>query len=232
MTVQRAISVVTAGLLSLVATWSAQAGIIAGWDFSTAANGPLSGYAASSYDSGISATPGLSTAGGVIVPSVTAGVLSYTTPKGNDANDINGCTFTLVLTASKANYSGLSVSFANVNSGYTGLSGQWSYWVGTGTPGTTTPVGSAINLATSGTPSTSLGSTTFSAGQTLELVFAMTETAGAHASSITFDDLALNGTVTPIPEPVRNALAVFGVILVSTGVGRWYHGRVKRACPS
>ena len=35
--------------------------------------------------------------------------------------------------------------------------------------------------------------------------------------------------VSVIPEPVHYALAVFGVIFVSTGVGRWYHGRMKRA---
>ena len=68
-----------------------------------------------------------------------------------------------------------------------------------------------------------------SAGQTLELQFLMTETGGAHASSITFDTLDVSATgIVPVPEPVHYALAVFGLVFVSTGVGRWYHGRAKR----
>ena len=34
--------------------------------------------------------------------------------------------------------------------------------------------------------------------------------------------------ITPVPEPIHYALAVFGVIFVSTGVGCSYHGQVKR----
>lgn len=217
--------------MSLVASQSAQAGIITRWDFTTAATGPLSSYAdaASFRDTGISATPGLTTSLGLIVPNVVGGVLNYTYG-GNHAAYLDGCTFLLALTASTANYSGLSVTFADAHSGgLTALSGQWSYWVGVGTPGNFAPIGSAINLMT--TPAnTSLGGITVSANQTLELRFVLSGAAGTPNGTVTFDTLDVSATgITPVPEPVHYALAVFGVIFVGTGVGRWYHGRMKRA---
>jgi hypothetical protein len=35
-----------------------------------------------------------------------------------------------------------------------------------------------------------------------------------------FDNVVLNGTVVPVPEPVNVALAVFGVCLTGIGLGR------------
>jgi hypothetical protein len=55
------------------------------------------------------------------------------------------------------------------------------------------------------------------------------------ATSVSFRATAINGgrfdavSLSAVPEPVHYALAIFGLIFVSTGVGRWYHGRMKRA---
>jgi hypothetical protein len=96
--------------------------------------------------------------------------------------------------------------------------------------GTTTSIGSTIILANNGPPSTSLGSITVFAHQTLELVFTMTSGAGSHRSSINFNNLDVSASgITVVPEPVNSALAAFGVIFASTGVGRWGRGRLKRA---
>jgi len=37
-----------------------------------------------------------------------------------------------------------------------------------------------------------------------------------------FDNVVLNGTVVPVPEPINVALGVFGLCLAGVGVGRWY----------
>jgi hypothetical protein len=228
MTMQRTISLLAAGLLSLMASQSAQAALITEWNFTTAATGPLTSYAASSFDSGIVATPGLSTSGGVAVPSVTGGVLTYSY-NGNNVGNLNNCAFVLSLTASSlADYSGLSVAFTDSGNGaLTSLTGQWSYRFGT-TGGFTT-IGSSFNLIPVGTKTTTLTGITISAGQTLQLQFVMSAAAGGNNGQLNFDNLDINGTVTPVPEPVHYALACFGLIFVTTGVGRWYQARLKRA---
>ena len=219
----RRILVLAAGVLSLVASQSAQAALIAGWNFGTTASGPLNNYAASSWDTGISGTPGLTTSGGSITPTVMGGALNYGWGNGA-AGGLNGCTFILTLTASGAfDYSGLSVTFGfNPGNKLTALAGQWSYQInGEGYAS----IGSSINLAAGGTPSTDLTGITLSAGQTLELQFVLSGPAVSdHGHSfLTFDNLNANAAgITPVPEPVHYALAVFGVIFVSTGVGRWY----------
>ena len=209
----------TVGLMSLVGSLSASAGIMATWDFTTAATGPLSNYGASSHDTHIAITPGLTTSGGSVVPSVAGGVLNYNYG-GNHADQLNSCTLTLALIASTASYNGLSVSFTDaVSGGLTALTGQWSYWVGTGTPGTFTSIGSPVALVPGSTPLTTLTGIGVSAGQTLELQFVMSGAADGNNGGLTFGNLHVDAAgITPVPEPVNVALGtfagVFGVVIV------------------
>jgi hypothetical protein len=47
-----------------------------------------------------------------------------------------------------------------------------------------------------------------------------------------FDNVALNGTVAPVPEPINYALAVFGLVFAGGSAGRFYLGRRRSATTS
>jgi hypothetical protein len=218
---QRTTSVLIAGVLSIVASQSAQAQMTLGErDFGAPATGPLNGYSASSYYSaGISATPGLSTSGGSIAPNVASDLLTYTFGHGtgHPLSGLNGCTFTLSLTASAGNYSGLSVSFAQSSSLLNAGTGQGSYLAGGGY----TAFGSGVALTGAGGSTALPATVTLSAGQTLGPEFTMSGVGAISGpGSLNYGSLEFNG-IAAVPEPVNVALAVFGVLAVVIKLTPW-----------
>jgi hypothetical protein len=211
----------TAGLLGILASESAQAALITHWDFSTAQAAPVSNYAPIS-NPGYLSTAGLSTslpAGAVNTSaSVVGGVLNYSYG-GNHAAELNGSAFLLTLTApGNYSYSGLSVLFANVASGgLSALSGQWSYWIDSQSPQT---FGGNLNLMNATTETSLPSIATLPAGHTLHLQFLLSGAAGTPNGTVTFDNLDFNGIITAVPEPVNVALGVFGGVFALVLVAR------------
>jgi hypothetical protein len=226
MTMQRTVAVLTVGLLSFGVSQSAKAGLVTEWNFTAAAN-PVGNYAPSSNPGNL-ASPYLSVSGGSVIPTVTGGALNYNWT--GTGTKLTGCSFLLTLPASGYDYSGLSVSLLDTVTGPVTLTGQWSYKLDNGTYQNT---GNPVDLLTaSGSnpgPSTDLTGVNFSSSHTLYLLFTMSGSGGS-GGTVTFDNLDFNATgITPVPEPVHYALAIFGIVFVGTGVSRWYHVRLKRS---
>jgi len=87
------------------------------------------------------------------------------------------------------------------------------------TPGSVTGVGSAgQTVDLTGGTFDNQGSFTFR-------FYASKGTSGNY--NLSYDNIVLNGTVVPVPEPINVALGVFGLCVASAGVGRRFYLRAR-----
>jgi hypothetical protein len=182
---------------------SARGGMVAQGDFSTAAGGPLTDYAASSCDPNAAGTPGITSSGGTTYPSA--------------AGSVNYSSLTAMYSAELAQ----NINSATVN---------WSYAINGGGIAAISP---ANTITADGPYTDTLGvgcsaGQTLALYMTLSGV---PGNAGGDAQTLTLGNHTINGEITPVSEPIITALAIFGLFFVGGSAGRFYlaHRRPTRA---
>ena len=194
-------------------------GAIAGWDFASAATGPLANYAATTTDPRVTGA-GLSTSGGAITPSANGTVLNYHWT-GGGAGGLNGAILELQITTAGATFSGFNAAYTAASDKVSAISGTWTYWINNGTH--TTLASEAIFVGPTATPNSDiLAGISLANNDVLHLQFVLgVPTAGSGAGDFDIDSLIISASsITPVPEPVNVALGLFAVIALGVAVGR------------
>ena len=183
--------------------------------------------------SGISsASLNTSTKSGVTVSSPTSGgnpngYLLISAANGNQAV-LNNYTFTLTITAS-GNATLTTLQFDYLLGGNKSPTAvNWTYSSGTGA--------TSSSFSDSGWKPSSLNSlnivlnsaNSYTATITGSLVDAQSGK-GHGTPSVGFDNISIDFTTTPIPEPITYTLVAFGLAFVGVGAGRFYMGRRQHA---
>ena len=221
---RRIILVLTVGVLGLVVSQSALAGVST-WDFTgNTGTGPWGPNSPDSYLTSASlavASPN----GGTISVRSTGGNPTYYLSIAGTAPGVGGSTLAFTLQAAAA------TSFTTLAFDYDPLGTKpplainWTWNISGGGSGS---LGSEIITGPAGWNGASLslsGISALSAGQTLTITGSLVGQSGlGNTGDIGFDNFA----ITAVPEPVHYSLGVFGLIFAGTGVGRWYQVRAKR----
>jgi hypothetical protein len=225
MTLQRTISLLAAGLLSLMASQSAQAALIANWQFDTYGGGALSAFHPDAGAQSATAIANASVAGSPlpVLSHITGTTVNQTTASApNNALQVqsgaNGSSFTLTLQVSGTGLSGFVVTYASGDNSVPGYTQTWSYSID-GTTFTSLPT--TINAANTTTFNGTAYTADFSAITALNgaaNVYFRDTIALGNNDQVRFDNIAINA----VPEPVNVALGVFGFCAVVGGVGRRY----------
>ena len=210
-------------------------GAIAGWDFTSAAGGPLANYAANplSLDPRVTSAL-LSTSGGGITPDVNGSgqhstVLNYHwTGSGIGGAGLNGASITLRIATAGATFSGFSAAYTAASSDVSAITGTWSYWINNpnGTPTALSP--ETIFVGPTATPNGDiLAGISLANNDVLYLRFTLgSPTVGNGAGDFDIDSLSISASsITPVPEPVTVALCSFAVIFLGVTAGRRFLAR-------
>jgi hypothetical protein len=202
---------------------SAKGAVVAGWDFTSAATGPLNNYAAPTTDPRVTSV-GLSTSGGAITPNANGGVLNYHWT-GNGSVGLNGAIIELQITAAGATFAGFTAAYTAASSKVTAIPGTWTYWVNSGTHTTLAP--EAIAVGTTPAPNNDLlTGISLANNDVLHLQFAFgAPTSGNGSGDFDIDSLIISASITPVPEPVTVALCSFAVICLGVTAGRRFLAR-------
>jgi hypothetical protein len=203
-------------------------GTIAGWDFASAATGPLANYAASTTDPRVTSAT-LSTSGGAITPNVSAGgahatALNYHwTGGGAGGGGLNGAIIELQIATAGATFSGFTALYTVASGDVSAITGTWTYWINNGTHNTLSP--ETIAIGATATPNSDiLTGISLANNDVLHLQFALgAPTVGNGAGDFDIDSLIISASsITPVPEPVNVALGIFAVTAIGvTAVRRF-----------
>ena len=200
-------------------------GAIAGWDFTSAATGPLANYAATTLDPRVTSAR-LSTSGGAITPNANGGVLNYHWTGGGSVG-LNGAIIELQITTAGATFSGFTAAYTAASDRVSAIAGTWTYWINNGTHTTLSP--EAIFVGPTATPNSDiLAGISLANNDVLHLQFALGAPTVIHNGSGDFDIDSLiisASSITPVPEPVTVALGCFAVLSLGVAVGRRFLAR-------
>lgn len=203
---------------------SARGALIAEWQFDGYTGGVFSGHNPE-YGSQSGAT---ATASGVTLASITGTTLNQNAASTPNyalrmSTGVGGGTGSLILHVSGIGLSSFQITYASQDDGNRTQTWAWS------TDGVNyTALAGGTRDATSASWTTTPLTVDFSSVTALNgaaNVYFQNTIVFGNNQRVDFDNIS----ITAVPEPVHYALAVFGLLFVSTGVGRWYHERVKRA---
>ena len=201
-------------------------GAIAGWDFASAATGPLANYAAANTDPRVTSAV-LSTSGGGITPTAN-GVLNYHwTGSGAGGAGLNGAIIELRIATSGATFSGFSAAYTAASSQVTAISGTWTYRIGEN-GSYTFAASEAIFVGSDPVPnSDNLPGISLANNDVLYLRFALgAPTVDNGAGDFDIDNLIISASsITPVPEPVTVTLCSFAVIFLGVTAARRFLAR-------
>jgi hypothetical protein len=212
---QRTILALTVGLMSLVASQSAQGALIAEWQFNSYSSGALSGYHPEYGSQSGAATADMAVPFHQTFASITGTTLNENVASSPNNNALQSTAGggagnpTLILHITGTGLGGFVLNYASESS--SAMVQNWAY----STDGTTyTPFTTRTALTTWGALTVDFSTVTGLDGKA-DVYFRDIVTAGGNGSTIAFDNISISA----VPEPVTAALGifagVFGVVIVA-----------------